>query len=56
MGKVIVVLLATLFICGAVVHYFPATMGLAFGNSHGVSWLLCIGVCTFIGSWKMMGK
>lgn len=56
MAKIIVVLLATLFLCGVMVHYVPYTQTAAFGNSHEISWLLCIGCVVFVGSWRALGK
>lgn len=56
MGKVIVALLATLFICGVVAHFVPNASLAAFDNRHGITYMMLIGVCSFVGSWKLMGK
>ena len=56
MGKVIVVLLCTLFVCGIVARYMPSSGMAAFDNEHGITYMMLIGVCTFAGSWKLLGK
>jgi hypothetical protein len=56
MGKVFVIALATLFVCGVVVHFAPGTQAAAFGNSHGISYLLGIGALTFVMSWRLVSK
>jgi hypothetical protein len=56
MAKVVIVLLATLFVCGLIAIYVPLSHEAAFGNSHGISWLACLGCVSFFGFWKMLGK
>lgn len=54
MGKILVVLCCALFVCGIVGHFVPGTQSVIAGNAHGITWMMVIGVCTFVGSWKMV--
>jgi hypothetical protein len=56
MGKVFVVLLCTLFVCGVCAAYIPASQGVIANNAHGITWMMLIGVCSFVGSWRLVSK
>jgi hypothetical protein len=56
MGRIIVTVLATLFVVGIIYHFFPVTTQPAFSNTHGISWLLCLGAVVFVGAFKLTSK
>lgn len=56
MGKVFVVLCCTIFVCGVVARFFVDSSAAAFGNHHGITYLMLVGAVTFFGSWKLVGK
>lgn len=55
-GKLIVVLLAALFICGIIAVKLPGVQSVALGNQWGVSWIAILFVGCMVGGFKLVSK
>lgn len=56
MGKFIVILLASVFVCGVITMKFPGTREAMFGNHWGFSWLALMFLGCILGGYKLTGK